>query len=100
SIAQFIGQGKAFSVTIHQEKLSSTDKRRGIQWKGTGKLDAKMVRPYGYNTWSPWHAPTTAFYVTIIKESGRLKVQQNDEMKNLVLHKEFIECTNIESATK
>src|SRR5262245_57209873 len=47
-----LGQGKEFFITIHQEKLSYDDRRRNIQWKGTGSLDAKRVRTYAQNTWS------------------------------------------------
>lgn len=98
--AEALGQGKEYYVTIHQEKLSYLDKRRRIQWKGTGVLDAAAVRTYAHNTWSQWHTTTTKFHVMIIKEKGSWKAYQNDEMKNFILLKEFFDCKRVESVTK
>jgi hypothetical protein len=98
--AEELGQGKEFYITIHQGKLSNAEKRRSIQWKGTGSLDAKAVRTYSHNTWSPWRSPVTEFHVTILKEKGSWIVQPNSEIKTVALHNEFMDCKSIESGTK
>ena len=87
-----LGQGKDFSITIHQEKLSNADKRQSIQWKGTGSLDAKGGRTFAHHTGSPWPAPTTALHVTIIKAKGEWRVQPNEAIQTLMLHNGFMDC--------
>ena len=95
-----LGQGKHLSITIHQEKLSNADKRQSIQWKGTGSLDAKGVRTSAHHIWSPWHAPTTALHVTIIKAKGEWRVQPHEAIKTLILHNGVMDCQSIATVTK
>jgi hypothetical protein len=98
--AEELENSKGFDITIHQEKLSYADKRKKIQWKGTGSVEAKELRIYAHNTWSPLQSMPTKLHVTIIKEKGNWAVQPNDEIKTLLAHKELMDCKRMESVTK
>jgi len=98
--AETVKQGQEVSVTVRQEKLSAAEKRKGIQWKGTGSLEAKIIRTYAHPTWSPWYASPIKLYVTIIKEHGNWTVHPNEEIRTLLVQQEATDCQRIESVTK
>jgi hypothetical protein len=91
---------KGFDITIHPEKLSNADKRKKIQWKGTGSVDTKERRTSAHHPWSQWQSLPTTLHVTIMKEQDYWTVQPNDEVKIWLAHQEPMDCQRMELGRK
>ena len=93
-------ESKGFAITIHPEKLSQADKRKNIQWKGTGSVETKERRTSAHETGSPWPSLPTTLQVTLMKEQNAWTVHPNDEVKIWLAHQEPIDCQRMEFGRK
>jgi hypothetical protein len=59
-------ESKGFEITIHPEKISKAEKRKKIQWKGTGSVDIKERRTSAHHTESQGPSLPTTLNVTIM----------------------------------
>jgi len=98
--AEAVKQGQEVSVTVRQDKVSAAEKRKGTQWKGTGSLEAKIIRTDAHPPWSPWYASPIQLYITIIKANGKWTVHPNDEIRTLLVQQEATDCQRREFVPK
>jgi hypothetical protein len=93
-------ESKGFDITVHPEKLSQAEKRKKIQWKGTGSVDTKERRTSAHPPGSQGPSLPTTLQVTIMKEQDYWTVQPNDEVKIWLAHQEPIDCQRMEFGRK
>jgi hypothetical protein len=93
-------ESTGFAITIHPEKLSQAEKRKKIQWKGTGSVDTKARRTVAHQPWSQGPSLPTPWQVTIMKEQDSWAVQPNDEGKIWLAQQEPMDCQRMELGRK
>lgn len=98
--ADEVAERKGFDITIQPEKLSKADKRKKIQWKGTGSVETKERRTSAHETGSQWSSLPTTLNVTIMKEQDYWTVQPNDEVKIWLANQEPMDCQRMEFGRK
>jgi hypothetical protein len=93
-------ESKGFAITIHPEKLSQAEKRKKIQWKGTGSVETTERRPSAHEAGSQGPSLPTTWQVTIRKEHDSWTVHPNDEVKMWLAHQEPMDCQRMEFGRK
>jgi len=93
-------ESPGFAITLHPEQVSQAEKRKNIQWKGTGSVETTERRPSAQETGAPGPSLPPTVQVTLRKEHDAWTVHSNDEVQLWLAHHEPRECQRLEGGRK
>jgi hypothetical protein len=98
--SEAVDYSKELSIRIDQEKLSAAEKRKNIQWKGTGSVETQARRTAAHPPGAPWPSLPTPWHVTLRKAHGKWTVQPKDERQMVLAQRASMDCPRLEGGWK